>query len=152
MTKRTVTHATFSIERVYPASPARVYRAMADPKAKAKWFAGPDDWGVAKFEMDFRVGGKEINRGGPKGGPVHSFNAIYQDIVPEERIVYSYDMHLDDTRISVSLATVELRPDGQGTRLIFTEQGAYLDGYDDAGEREHGTRELLDALGRSLLD
>jgi len=152
MTKRSVTHATFTIERDYPASPARVFYALSDPKAKAKWFAGPDDWGVAKFEMDFRVDGKEVNSGGPKGGPVHTFNATYQDIVPNERIVYTYDMHIDDTRISVSLATFEFRPEGQGTRLTLTEQGAFLDGWDDAGERERGTRELLDALGRSLLD
>lgn len=59
-------------------------------------------------------------------------------------------MHLDENRISVSLATVELRPEGKGTRLVFTEQGAFLDGYDDAGSREHGTRELLDALGAAL--
>jgi len=152
MTKRSVTHATFSIERIYLASPARVFHALSDPKAKAKWFAGPDDWGVAKFEMDFRVGGKEINQGGPKGGPVHTFNAIYQDIIPEQRIVYTYDMHIDETRISVSLATFEFRPEGQGTRLTLTEQGAFLDGWDDANERERGTRELLDALARSLLD
>ena len=49
-------------------------------------------------------------------------------------------MHLDDTRISVSLATVELKPARAGTRLIFTEQAAFLDGYNDLAEREEGTR------------
>ena len=150
MTRRSVTHATFVIERVYPAAPARVFKAFADPEAKKRWFAGPDDWGAPEWELDFRVGGREYNRGGPKGGPVHSFAAIYQDIVPNERIVFTYDMHLDDRRISVSLQTIELKPEGRGTRLTLTEQGAFLDGYDDAGSREHGTRELLDALGRSL--
>ena len=75
---------------------------------------------------------------------------IYQDIVENQRIIYAYDMHIDDRRISVSLATIELKPEGSGTRLIFTEQGAFLDGYDDPGDRERGTRLLLDALGRSL--
>jgi uncharacterized protein YndB with AHSA1/START domain len=150
MTKRSVTHATFVIERVYDASPARVFRTFADPAAKARWFASPDDGGTPEWELDFRVGGREWNRGGPKGGPVYSFDALYQDIVPNERIVFTYDMHLDDRRISVSLQTVELRPEGSGTRLVLTEQGAFLDGYDNAKDREHGTRELLDALGRSL--
>jgi hypothetical protein len=59
-------------------------------------------------------------------------------------------MHLDETRISVSLATIELKPEKDGTLLVFTEQGAFLDGYDDAGSRERGTRDLLDALGASL--
>lgn len=149
---RNVTHATFVIERTHPYTPARVFHAMADTRAKEKWFGGPATWERDRHEMDFRVGGREVSRAGPKGGPVHTFNAVYQDIVPDQRIVFSYDLALDDRRISVSLTTIELRPEGQGTRMLFTEQGAYLDGYDDAGAREHGTRELLDALGRSLMD
>jgi uncharacterized protein YndB with AHSA1/START domain len=150
MAKHIVKHATFVIERTYDASPSRVFRAFADPVAKARWFAGPEDWSSAESTLDFRVGGRETSRGGPKGGPVHSFEARYQDIVPNERIIYAYDMHLDDRRISVSLATVELAPAGSGTRLTFTEQAAFLDGYDDAGSRERGTRDLLEALAASL--
>jgi len=71
-----VTHSTFSLERTYDASPARVFAAFADPEAKAQWFAGPDEWGLSAFEVDFRVGGREMNRGGPKDGPVHSFEAL----------------------------------------------------------------------------
>jgi uncharacterized protein YndB with AHSA1/START domain len=70
--------------------------------------------------------------------------------VPDERIVYTYDMNLGDTRISVSLATVEFKPAGKGTRLIFTEQGAFLDGHDIPAQREQGTGALLDALGAEL--
>jgi hypothetical protein len=50
----------------------------------------------------------------------------------------------------VSLATIELKPGGKGTKLIFTEQGAFLDGYDNAGSQERGTRGLLGALDASL--
>ncbi|MDQ3702622.1 MAG: SRPBCC domain-containing protein, partial [Chloroflexota bacterium] len=91
-----------------------------------------------------------INRGGPRGGPVHAYEAYYQDIVPGERIVLTYVMHLDGTRISVSLATIEFRSAGAGTRLTFTEQGAFLDGQDAPAQREQGTAELLDALGEEL--
>jgi uncharacterized protein YndB with AHSA1/START domain len=147
---RSARHATFVIERRFDAPPARVFRAFADPDAKAKWFDGPAEWEKGPREFDFRVGGRETSSGGPKGGPVHSFAAIYQDIVPNQRIVYSYDMHLGDTRISVSLTTIELALDGKGTRLKFTEQGVFLDGHDDAGMREQGSRWLLDQLGKSL--
>jgi uncharacterized protein YndB with AHSA1/START domain len=150
MTERSATHATFSIERIYDATPARVFAAFANAREKESWFKGPPEWGVAVHEMDFRVGGREINRGGPKGGTVHAFEARYWDIVPNERIVFSYDMHLDDKRISVSLTTVELKPAGGGTRLIFTEQGVFLDGWDNPAVREQGTRGLLDALGAYL--
>jgi len=145
-----VTHATFVIERTYDASPARVFAAFADPAAKARWFVGPGDWSTPEWTMDFRVGGRETNRGGPKGGPVSSFDSVYQDIVPNVRIIYTYDMHLDDKRISVSVATVELRPEGDGTRLVFTEQGAYLDDFDKPEYREQGSADILDALGAEL--
>jgi uncharacterized protein YndB with AHSA1/START domain len=150
MTERKTEHATFTIERVFEAKPERVFKAFADPKAKAQWFVGPEGWTQGVRELDFRVGGRERLSGGPKGAPAHSFDALYQDIVPNERIVYSYDMHIGDTRISVSLATVELKRAGAGTRLVFTEQAVFLDGYDDAGSRERGTHGLLDQLGASL--
>jgi uncharacterized protein YndB with AHSA1/START domain len=150
MSARSVTHATFVIERAYNASPPRVFAAWANPAAKRRWFAGPDDWDQGEYVLDFRVGGRERAGGGPKGGPVHRYDALYWDIVPNERIVSTYEMHLDDKRISVSLATVELRPEGAGTRLILTEHGAFLDGYDNPEQREQGTRELLDALEAAL--
>jgi uncharacterized protein YndB with AHSA1/START domain len=149
MSERSITHGTFVLERIYDASPTRVFAAWANPAAKARWFAGPDEVD-ANYELDFRVGGREVNRGGPPGGPVYTYDARYQDIVPNLRIVYTYDMHLNQTRISVSLATVEFKPAGAGTRLILTEHGAFLDGHDTPAQREHGTGELLDALGVEL--
>ena len=126
-------------------------QGLGDPTAKARWFGCSDEWEPLAFELDFRVGGREINRGRPRsGGPVHAFEGRYQDIVPNERIIYSYDMHVDEARISVSLATVVFKPEGAGTRLIFTEQGAFLDGYDDVADREHGTGDLLNSLDAEL--
>lgn len=149
MTERSVQHATFVVERRYDSPPARVFGAWADPAAKARWFGSPDD-PSAEYELDFRVGGREVNRGRAPDGDLYTYDAYYADIVPDERIVYSYDMHRGETRISVSLATVELAADGEGTRLVFTEQGAFLDGQDAPEEREQGTGSLLDALGSEL--
>lgn len=150
MSARKTDHATFSIERIYPATPARVYRAWSDPEAKAQWFVGPKGWNQDRREIDFRIGGHEHVSGGPQGSAPHRFDATYYDIVPNERIIYGYEMHIGDKRISVSLATIELKPEGKGTRLVFTEQAVFLDGYDDKGSREHGTNGLLDQLGASF--
>ncbi|MFC3798828.1 SRPBCC family protein [Cohnella sp. GCM10012308] len=143
MEKRSTHHATFTLERTYPAKPERVFRAWSDVEAKARWFSGAEIF-------DFRVGGREYSNGGPPDGPVFTFDACYQDIVPNERIVYSYVMDMDGRRISASVTTVELHPAEDGTRLVFTEQGVFLDGLDTAEQREHGTNELLNMLGDAL--
>ena len=152
MSDRSVTHSTFVIERTYDASPERVFAAWASRDAKRQWFGSRDD-NDNRYELDFRVGGRESwqgGTGGPTGESTFRFDAIYQDIVENERIVYAYDMHMDDQRISVSLATVEFKPTGDGTRLVFTEQGAFLDGLDQPDRREDGTGTLLDHLGEAL--
>jgi uncharacterized protein YndB with AHSA1/START domain len=147
---RSVVHATFCIERTYQASPVQVFRALTDPAAKAKWFTGGNGYTLLAREMDVRPGGREHVKGRKDSGVVTTFDALYHDVVSDERIVYAYEMHLDDRKISVSLATLELKPAGTDTHLVMTEQGAFLDGYDDAGSRERGSNFLLDALGKSL--
>ena len=146
MTQRSVTHATFTIERVYEASLARVFTAFSQADAKARWFSGPPDWQTIDQAFDFRVGGQERHTSRRPDGTTTAFSSLYQDIVANERIVYSYAMALNDVRISASLTTVELRPEGAATRLVFTEQGVFLDGYDDASRREEGTSAALDML------
>jgi len=148
---RAAAHATFRLERSYAAPVERVWRALTDEAAKSKWFAGtPDRWQLLERRMDLRVGGTERLKGRWEGGVTSTFDAVYHDIVPNERLVYSYTMHLDEKKISVSLATLELTAEAGKTTLAVTEQGAFLDGYDDAGSRERGTFHLLDALGASL--
>lgn len=149
MTVRSVTHATFVIERIYPAAPGRVFAAWASVETKSKWFGAPDSLDP-NYMLDFQVGGRELNRGGPPGGPVFTYDARYQEIVPGERIAFSYIMDMDATRISLSLATIEFRPEGKGTRMTYTEMGAYFDGHDQPQFREHGTGVLLDNLAAYL--
>jgi uncharacterized protein YndB with AHSA1/START domain len=150
---RSVVHATFHLERTYDAPVARVWKALTDEQAKQKWFGGaPGRWQLLERHMDVRVGGTERLKGRWEGGLVSTFEATYHDVVANERLVYSYVMHLDDKKISVSLATMQLTAEGERTTLKVSEQGAFLDGYDDAGSREHGTGHLLDVLGASLKD
>jgi uncharacterized protein YndB with AHSA1/START domain len=150
MKPSTVAHDTFVIERTYNVPVAQVFGAWADPILKARWFAGSADALGAGYELDFRIGGREVNRGGPPGGPVYTYESQFRDIVPEQRIVYTYEMYADDTRISVSVATVQFRSQGASTNLVLTEQGVFLDGHDTAAQREEGTRSLLDSLATIL--
>lgn len=150
MTDRSVTHATFVIERVYDAPPRLVFAAWATAEGKASWFVGPEGWSQMERVFEFRVGGEERLKGAFAGGRTSDFRSRFFDIVPDRRIVYTYDMYIDTTKISVSLATVEFLAEGAGTRLVVTEQGAFLDGYDDAGSRERGTGGLLEQLDAAL--
>jgi uncharacterized protein YndB with AHSA1/START domain len=148
----TVEHNTFVIERTYAASPARVYRAFADPAQKVRWFGDPDVEKHAGHVIDFRIGGRESMRGEVPGGETtFTYDAVFQDIVEDERIVYSYDMTMNGQRMSVSVATLEFRAAaGGGTRFILTEQGVFLDGLDAGAIREQGTHQVLDGLARFL--
>jgi uncharacterized protein YndB with AHSA1/START domain len=145
MSKRSATHSTFVIEREYDASPARVFAAWADKSAKDQWF-GPSE---GEHQLDFREGGRERLLADVHGA-VYTYDALYEDIVPDERIVFTYNMHRDGKRMSVSVTTVELLPAGDKTSLRYTEQGVFLDGEDTPEAREQGTKEMLDKLGESL--
>jgi uncharacterized protein YndB with AHSA1/START domain len=149
--ERSVVHDVFHLERSYDATAEQVYKALSDEVAKSRWFYGPEGWKLIERTMDVRIGGRERVKGGFEGGVTTTFDAIYHDVVPRERLVYTYEMRVDERKISVSLATLEIEPMGSGrTKLKICEQGAFLDGYDDAGKRRHGTGDLLDKLGASL--
>lgn len=150
---RSVTHASFTIIRQWKHAPARVFEAFAKEEAKAKWFAP----GIEPHEksFDFREGGRETVSGKHPNGVVTAFDCRYHDIVAPSatqagRIIYSYVLHIDGKKVSVSQATIEILPEPGGTKLVVTEYGDYLDGYDDAGKREHGTNWLMDLLEKSL--
>ncbi len=151
MTERSAVHDTFVLDRHFKAAPARVFNAFADPLAKAKWFGAPGDVKKEDEEFDFREGGRENMVSVFGDGTRFGFSATYLDIVPDERIVYTYEMAMNGQRISVSVVTVEVRgaADG-GTDFVITEQGVYLDGLDNSGQRRQGTEDLLNALDASL--
>ena len=149
----TVLHDTFVLERDYPVTPDRVYAAFADLETKERWFGGPDDWtSDGEHTLDFRVGGHEHEAGGPPGGFVSTFDATYLDIIENERIIYSYSMTIDAVPLSVSLATVELVPVTDGTRLRITEHGAYFDTADGPAQRLEGTEHLMGKIGAMLAE
>lgn len=151
-------HGTFTLERRYDASPERVFRAYADPVSFRRWFVDGEGWTIHEWEHDFRVGGRAGGRFrfGDEGNDTWFNDTEYLDIVDNSRIILSYVMGRvtaqGKERASASLATTELVADGSGTRLIYTEQGAFFgeDGADHIPLREEGCGEMLDKLGLEL--
>jgi uncharacterized protein YndB with AHSA1/START domain len=149
-TMTTVQHAAFVIERVFDAPPEAVFDAFADDGARRRWFTTSNNWPIQDYQYDFRVGGTEHGRFSPDGKTIILNDAVYQDIVPGKRIVSAYTMTVNGRRISASLATTEFLAENGKTRMIYTEQGAYLDDLDQARGREQGCAALFDSLGREL--
>jgi uncharacterized protein YndB with AHSA1/START domain len=147
MTNHAVTHATFTLERTYPAPPARVFQAWADPESKARWFAGNTE----DYQLDFRRGGVERNSVVHDGKRI-TWESLYREIVADERIVYTSVLSEEGILATVSLTSVEFVREEGGTRLVLVEAGAYLDGREQPAWREQGTADWLDALGRNLAE
>ena len=145
-----VVHRTLRVERAYPAPPARVFAAFADPGTKRGWFAEDLGFEVDEFTLDFRVGGFERTRFRFVGGAPVRNDTLFLDIVPDERIVFAYLLTAEEIRTSAALTTVELADDGGGTRLLLTEQVAFLDGVDGSASRERGWGALLGRLGDAI--
>jgi uncharacterized protein YndB with AHSA1/START domain len=151
MQEQSVIHDTFVIERQYPASPERVFTAFADPVMKRRWFVEGDHHDVEHYEMDFRTGGWESARfrfkeGTPVQGLICTNNTIYQDIVPNRRVVFTSTMAISGRPISASLVTAEFVPSGTGTDLVLTHQAAFFENSDGPEMRQEGWRKLLDNL------
>jgi uncharacterized protein YndB with AHSA1/START domain len=147
MSEHSIVHATFTLERSYPVPAQRVFRAWADPGMKARWFAGDSN----SYQMEFRPDGIERNRAQHDGKDI-TWESLYREIVPNERIVYTSVLSEDDIVVTASLTTVEFTEEGLSTSLVLTETGAYLDGREKPAWREEGTGDWLDSLGRHLAE
>ncbi|HYD28038.1 SRPBCC family protein [Brevundimonas sp.] len=149
MTDQRLYFGAFTIERRYDAAPGRVFRAFSDRELKQRWMGCEEVTAPIIETLDFRVGGREVSRGGGGDGAVHLFEGTYLDIVPDSRFVFAFVMHVGGRKLSASIASVEVLPDGRGARLIFNEQGVYL-GEDGWAEREEGTAFGMDQLAAWL--
>lgn len=146
----TIAHHDFAISRTYPHPPAAVFEAFRDPAKKHLWFGAHEGFIVDSQEFDFRVGGRERASTDHGDGTTSTFDATYADIVPSERIVFSYVMTLNGAPLSASATSVTFEPVEGGTLLTHTEHGIHLDGLPGAEGREHGTNEILNDLGKAL--
>lgn len=145
-------HGTFTLKRVWTAPPGRVFGAWSDPHLKARWFTGPPErWTLLRRSMDFRVGGLEVLEGHfDESGTVTLFEARYHVIEPARRLVYTYDLHHSGRFHSVTLSSLELETEGDGTRVSYTEQIVFLDGKDGTSDRRHGTGLQFDMIETAL--
>jgi uncharacterized protein YndB with AHSA1/START domain len=146
VTASSIQHSTFVIERELPARPKHAFRFWSEPELKKHWTSCHPDWIVLEDRFDFRIGGEEVKRWQTPQGHEQSYRARYLDIVAERRIIYAFAMTFKGESLSASLATVEFIPTVATTRMIFTEQIAFLGDADAYGNRVSGTETGFDRL------
>lgn len=146
----TVEHTTFTIERALPARPRHAFRFWAEKALKRRWTDCHPDWTVLEDRFDFTAGGEEAVRWRTAEGVEQTFTARYLDIVPGEHIIYAFEMSSAGKRVSASLATVEFRSGGAGTRMLYTEQMAFLASAEAMQMRIAGTGTGFDRLVDAL--
>ena len=152
MKQALVVHATTVVERRFAAAPAVVFEAWADVDKRARWdLPGGDDWELVELRQDFRIGGRESARFGPKGAATFWSSGEFLDIVDNVRIVSAGTMHDGDRRTSATMCTVEFVTDGTGTRLVLTDQSAFLQG-EAPKDRKSGWGKIVSRLGAFLDD
>ena len=122
MTDVSTDHGTVVVERTLDVPVSRVFSAFADAKERASWGA-PSDTAVFIYdEANFSVGGRDLARCGAKEDPRYRVEARYLDIVGERRVVWTETIHEVDRLLATNITTLELLPDGPGTRLKVTVQ------------------------------
>lgn len=158
MTTTAATPDTFTIERDYKASAAKLFEALSNPAKKRRWYAeGSYGHDVEKFEMDFRVGGAEIaeyrfRQGTPFPGAAFVNHGVFIDIAAGERIVEASRMAIAGRPISAAMVTFEVLGGAHGSTLRLTHQAMFFEGSDGPEMRKQGWQKLLDRLMAFLND
>jgi uncharacterized protein YndB with AHSA1/START domain len=131
---------SLTIKKRLAAAPARVWAAWTQPAQLAAWF-GPGPTRDAHAEIDLRVGGRFLARFTGENGEQHQVGGLYQEILPERRLVFTWAWHTTPER--VSRVTVTLKPDGAGTLLTLLHEK-----FADATARDNHGRGWSGALAK----
>ena len=137
------TRPSLTIKRRIKASPAKVYGAWTDPEKIMYWF-GPHETmaGSVRAELDVRVGGRFRASFDTADGEHHQVGGVYREVVPDERLVFSWAWHSTPER--ESLVTLTFKPDGDGTMFTLLHEQFFDQAARDG--HEHGWTGTVDKL------
>ncbi len=135
------TKPSLTIKRRLKATAAKVYGAWTEPERLAQWW-GPAGGETLSAEMDVRVGGRFFILFRGPDGEEHGVGGVYQEVVPNEKLAFSWAWRTMPER--ESRVTVTLKSEGAETILtLFHEQ--FFD--EPARDRHHaGWSGALDKL------
>ncbi len=138
---RLVSDREIELTRVFDAPRELVFETMMDPELIPQWW-GPRRYTTEVGKMDVRVGGKWRFLNRAADGTEHWFNGEYREIVPNERVVQTFEYEPFAGHIQIETATFEDLGDGT-TRLtvrsVFSnkeDRDGFLQSGAEAGARE----------------
>lgn len=110
---------SLQLTQLFPAAKDRVFRAWTEKDALEKWF-GPEGLRTTVLELELNEGGRyRFQMAGPEGPPVDVYGQ-YVEIVPEEKLVFTWRWEDWENGVSDSLVTVEFKEKGQFTEVQLT--------------------------------
>lgn len=137
---------SLTLKRHIKAAPAKVYAAWTDPEKLARWF-GPSQTepGSVTAKLDVRVGGRYRVSFRTDDGERHEVGGVYQEVVPDQRLKFTWAWHTTPER--ESLVTVTVKPDGDGTLLTLLHEQFFDQAAADGHKRGWtGSLDKLQAL------
>jgi uncharacterized protein YndB with AHSA1/START domain len=140
-----LTKPSLTLKRRLKAPPAQVFNAWTDPEKLIRWI-GPSDTiaSSARAELDVRVGGRYRISFKTEDGEYHEVGGVYREVVPPNRLVFSWAWHSTPERESLVVLTIA--EDGDGTMLtLHHEQFVDEKARDDHRRGWTGTLERLDS-------
>lgn len=152
---------SFTIPLDLAAAPDRMWPFFAELPLRKKWVRMPGPSSSLTHEFDFRVGGGERLTNTFVSGDVRERlenRSTFSDILPNERIISSYEAWVGGVLRWVALVTVDLVPnDDGGTHLQWTEQYSFANlstpgGVDDVKHLIGGTRLPLNGLVAAVAE
>jgi uncharacterized protein YndB with AHSA1/START domain len=155
MAQTEIVHDTFMIESTYPVAPAKAFAAFSTVQKKKRWYADSESYEVLEYVLDFSVGGREVLVGKmlpstPVAGAVLKWSSALEEIKPDDRIVFSQVVEMNDQSISCALISVEFVSADAGCLVRLTHQAAFFEGSDGPDFRKMGWQVLLNQLGGEL--
>lgn len=88
----------------------------------ARWW-GPHGYTGATAQVDLRVGGTYRFTMRDSDGQDMAVGGTYREILPGERLSYTWNWLEGGPYKEETLVTVEFRPHAQGTELVLTHEG-----------------------------
>ncbi|MBV9235982.1 MAG: SRPBCC domain-containing protein [Xanthobacteraceae bacterium] len=137
----TVRLPSLTLVRRIKAPPAKVWAAITRPELMMQWW-GPDAGPTLSVEADVRPGGRFSVVFRLLNGDEHNPTGVYQEVVPERRLVFTWD--LPGAAEPESMVTFRLEPFDGGTELTLTHER--LPDEETRVSHEQGWNGLLEKL------